>query len=56
MNVQAKSKVKMRRERAIREFKEWKRAHPKATSQECYDAFDRFIDSIELERIVNRAA
>lgn len=51
MTVQAKAKIKRKHEVAIEGFQKWKRKHPMATTQQCYDAFDRFVDSVELEKL-----
>lgn len=56
MTIQAKAKVKMRHERAIQAYIHWKKIHPNATTQQCYKAFDRYVDSEELEKLLNNAA
>lgn len=57
MAAQAKAKVRKRREEekakrkeAIALYEEWKKTHPHARTQECFDAFDIFMDSVLIEK------
>jgi hypothetical protein len=63
MTVQAKAKVRKRREEdeakrkeAIALYEEWKRMHPHARTQECFDAFDIFVDSVQIEKELQLAS
>jgi hypothetical protein len=56
MPPKAKGKIRVQHQRAIEEFLEWQRKHPHATHQQTFDAFDRFVDSAQLEEILNHAA
>jgi hypothetical protein len=52
LKTEAKGKMRRRHQKAIREFKAWRKRNPNARTQETFDAFDLFVDSAESAELV----
>jgi hypothetical protein len=46
---EAKAKARARRERAIQDFKDWKKAHPKAKLERQVIVFDMLVDGVPVQ-------
>lgn len=51
---EAKAKARLRREQAIRDFKEWKKAHPRAKLERQVVVFDMLVDGVPVKTLARK--
>lgn len=51
---EAKAKANKRRDQAIKDFKAWKRAHPRAKLERQVIVFDMLVDGIQIAEMTRK--